>query len=71
MPVRCIDPTDYLPVPDMKLYEVPNESYVRPLCTDEVFLFHRPDGSYSVCTDANGQRVHIYISEEVEIVKGF
>lgn len=54
-----------------KLYEVANKSYVRPIKTNEVFFFDHPDGLYSVCYDEAGNLVHLYIAEEVEIVKGF
>ena len=55
----------------MKLYEVPNKSYVRPLVTNEVFFFDHPDGMYSYCKDVNGNTVHLFVAEEVEIVEGF
>jgi hypothetical protein len=55
----------------LKLYEVANGSYVQPDGTDEVFLFHRPDGLFSVCTDKDGNLVHLYINHEVKIMKGF
>ena len=55
----------------MKLYEVPNKSYVRLLVTNEVFFFDHPDGMYSYCKDVNGNTVHLFVAEEVEIVEGF
>jgi hypothetical protein len=57
----------------MKLYEVPNGTHVKILdaCPQEIVFFERPDGSYSVCQDKDGQLVHAYISCEVEIVEGF
>ena len=57
----------------MKLYEVPNGTHVKILdaCPQVIVFFERPDGSYSVCQDKDGQLVHAYISCEVEIVEGF
>jgi hypothetical protein len=57
----------------VKLYEVPNKSHVKIVGDEngEVFLFDHPDGMYSVCFDKAGTLVHIYIMQEVEIVKGF
>jgi hypothetical protein len=56
----------------MKLYEVPNKTHVKVVGgTDEVFFFDHPDGMYSVCNDANGNLVHLYIMQEVEIAEGF
>ena len=57
----------------MKLYEVPNKTHVKIVGDDsgEVFFFDHPDGMYSFCRDSKGNIVHIYISQEVEIVEGF
>lgn len=65
----------------MKLYEVPDETKVR-LVEQEAYIhhedgtrekldiihFHHVDGAYSLC-EANGHKIHIGASTEVEIVK--
>ena len=65
----------------MKLYKVPNNTYVRALKDEkappesrsvkeaEVVMFHHIDGMYSYCHDSQGNVVHLPAWAEVEIVK--
>jgi len=52
----------------MKLYTVPNHSYVRPLGTNNIFKFFHIDGMYSYCKDIEGNIVHLKAWTEVEVV---
>ena len=52
----------------MYLYQVPRRSRVRVIETGEEFNFHHIDGSYSYCTDDNGDVVHLTAWEEVTVV---
>ena len=65
----------------MKLYEVPRNIWVRIVApantppggitaalAEQEYLFHRLDGAYSVCTDVDGNLVHLSANTEVEIV---
>lgn len=52
----------------MKLYNVPNHSYVRPLGTEHVVKFHHIDGMYSYCKDMEGNIVHLKAWTDVEVV---
>lgn len=67
----------------MKLYEVPDDSYIKiigkeistPICapqlkTDDIIWFGHIDGMYSYCKDKDGNLVHLAAWTEVEIVKG-
>jgi hypothetical protein len=67
----------------MKLYEVPNNSYIRiidkeikiPVCalqlkTNDIIWFGHIDGMYSYCKDKDNNVVHLAGWTEVEIVKG-
>jgi hypothetical protein len=49
----------------MKLYEVPRNSWVK--FNDELYLFHKIDGMYSVCY-RQGQVVHLAAWSEVEFI---
>lgn len=54
----------------MKLYEVPNNTWVRsiePDCKDE-FRFEHIDGMYSYCKDKKGNTCHYQAWMEVEII---
>ena len=65
----------------MKLYDVPNNTKVCLKSTEtgppasidpqvgEVYTFHHLDGMYSLCYDADGERVHLPAWSEVEIIK--
>ena len=66
----------------MKLYEVPNNSYVRvtsnnprlPLgatkvSSEDLIHFHHIDGMYSYCHNSNGEVVHLVAWQEVELVE--
>lgn len=65
----------------MKLYDVPRNTKIRvmedahipPAHRDipesEILTFHHIDGMYSLCTDSNGQFVHIAAWTEVEIIQ--
>lgn len=55
----------------MKLYEVPNNTWVKsiePDC-DDVFKFHHIDGMYSLCSDMNKQYCHYKAWMEVEPIE--
>lgn len=64
----------------MKLYDVPNNTLVRPLTKvvqppfsreiqeTEIVKFHHIDGMYSYCHDKNGEVVHLAAWTDVEIV---
>ena len=64
----------------MKLYNVPNNTKVRlkslengpPGCSnlelDAVYTFKHIDGMYSLCYDADGERLHLPAWSDVEIV---
>ena len=52
----------------MKLYDVPNNTWVKsiePDC-DDVFKFHHIDGMYSYCTDRDKTVCHYKAWMEVE-----
>ncbi len=52
----------------MKLYEVPNQTWVYlPECKETVFFDHI-DGAYSFCRDKKGRVCHIFAGADVEIV---
>lgn len=65
----------------MKLYDVPRNSWVRPVLDNptappdarliklgETVKFHNIDGMYSYCHDKEGNVVHLPAWQEVEIV---
>jgi hypothetical protein len=62
----------------MKLYEVPRNTNIRILEETQVpigskkppteLMFHHVDGMYSLCSDENGNIVHIAAWTEVERV---
>ena len=52
----------------MKLYEVPNNNYVRIQGTEDVFYFDHLDGMYSFCKDSEGNIIHLSVGTPVEIV---
>ena len=54
----------------MKLYEVPNKTWVKSIEPDcEVkFFFDHLDGMYSFCLDEEGKVVHYSASMNVELV---
>jgi hypothetical protein len=52
----------------MYLYQVPRRSRVRVIDTGEEFNFDHIDGSYSYCTDDEGNVVHLTAWEEVTVV---
>ena len=52
----------------MKLYDIPNNTWVRaiePDCID-IFKFHHIDGMYSYCHDKEGNVCHYIAWMEVE-----
>jgi hypothetical protein len=51
----------------MKLFEVPKNTRVRLVDGTEL-MFHHIDGMYSVCTNDNGDVVHLAAWTEVEEV---
>lgn len=63
----------------MKLYDVPNKTWVMPIeetkappearevSVGEPVLFHHVDGMYSYCTDIWGKVVHLPAWQEVAI----
>lgn len=57
----------------MKLYEVPKQSKIKLIDSDDIFyfdhIFVHIDGMYSFCLDKNKQIVHLAAWSEVEIVK--
>ena len=65
----------------MKLHEVPEGKKVRVIAdakeppshrefeTGEILTFSHIDGMYSLCTDSNGNVVHIVAWAEVEVVE--
>lgn len=65
----------------MKLYEVPNNSYIKvkgnitvpldaPFIPEgETLRFFHIDGMYSLCVNKENQIVHLGASTEVEIIK--
>ena len=53
----------------MKLYEVPRNSLIRIVGTDEVLQFSHIDGMYSYCINAEGHVVHIMAMAEVEVLE--
>lgn len=57
----------------MKLYEVPNKTYVRIVDDGDLgymdpYFFDHIDGMYSYCTSKDGCVVHLFCGTEVEIV---
>ena len=50
-----------------KLYEVPRRSVI--MVYGQKFAFCRLDGMYSLCYNESGEIVHIYASEEVEVLE--
>lgn len=52
----------------MKLYEVPRNSWIK--FEGELYLFHRIDGMYSVCSH-QGCTAHLSASADVEFVGEF
>jgi hypothetical protein len=52
----------------MKLYEVPRNSWIK--FEDALYLFHKIDGMYSVCSH-QGQIVHLAAWCEVEFIGEF
>ncbi len=53
----------------MKLYDVPNNTWVRiPECNEIVFFDHL-DGAYSYCLDKEGNVCHLSCAADVEIVE--
>jgi hypothetical protein len=65
----------------MKLYDVPRNTKIRvmedakippahrDIDEDEILMFHHVDGMYSLCSDSQGNAVHIAAWTEVEIVQ--
>lgn len=65
----------------MKLYEVPNNTQVRIVTTEDpppgalptwvgqVILFNHIDGMYSYCTDEDNHVVHLKAWTEVDILE--
>ncbi len=49
----------------MKLFEVPNKTYVK-VGTDTYFFDHI-DGMYSYCKTMSGETIHLYAGSEVTI----
>ena len=64
----------------MKLHEVPDGSLIRVIseaktppahrdfANEEVLRFRHIDGMYSLCTDKNGDPVHLVAWAEVEVI---
>ncbi len=52
----------------MKLYDVPRNSRIR-LSNGVELNFHHVDGMYSLCTDDDGNVIHLAAWTEVEIVQ--
>ena len=54
----------------MRLFKVPNGSYVKLLALkeDNVLYFDRLDGQYSICYTKEGNLVHPHGTTEVEVV---
>lgn len=50
----------------MKLFDVPNNSLIR--VNNIIIRFHHLDGMYSYCTTKEGQVVHVFAGEEVEVI---
>lgn len=51
----------------MKLYEVPKNSLIK--FEDELYRFIHLDGAYSLCTDGQGNTVHLAAWSEVEVLE--
>ena len=50
----------------VKLYDVPRGSKIKFF--DEVLTFHHLDGMYSVCTNKDGEIVHLACFSPVEVL---
>lgn len=48
----------------MKLYEIPQESYIK-LEDGQIFFFDHIVGAYSLCYDGDMNRVHLSASTEI------
>ena len=55
----------------LKLYEIPRESKIICDVSDgsSYIIFHRVDGSFSVCTTENNNRVHLYVNSNLEKIE--
>ena len=49
----------------MKLYKVPNKSWI--ILKGEKYFFDHIDGMYSYCTDEDGNVVHLAAFTDVEL----
>ena len=49
----------------MKLFEVPNQSYIKLVPDGDLFFFDHLDGAYSYCLDKDKNVVHLSASTEV------
>jgi hypothetical protein len=49
-----------------KLYELPRDTIIR--LENQLFLFKRIDGMYSICIDTKGNIIHIKCYADVEVV---
>lgn len=55
----------------MKLYQVPNKSFINLSLEDKsiILFFHHIDGSYSLCFTKDNEIIHLSAFIDVEIVE--